>query len=153
MSQCSRSRPSGQQEMAGSSHHCNTTVQPGKEETWEWHPGGLGLSAAGVTLSIPVGFPPPFVPQPRTPAQPSLFAKDLEVANVENAPPCGGFLSLYGGKMRQNMMRVTVPPPPLGSSYCTGLKGGLAAGKSKSRLWPCGVSDPRTRCPGSGTTN
>ena len=59
------------------------------------------LQGADGTLSVPGGLLPPFVPQPHTPAQTSLFAKDLEVATEETACSCGGFLSLYGEKQAE----------------------------------------------------
>lgn len=58
-------------------------------------PGAVGADG---TLSVPGGFSPSFVPQSHTPAQISLFAKDLEVAAAETTRPCGGFLSLSGEK-------------------------------------------------------
>lgn len=117
LSQCSRSRPVGPERWRA--------LPASRHDSAAWERGGMGmaprqprLQGADGTLSVPGGFPPPFVPQPHTPAQTSLFAKDLEVATAETACPCGGFLSLYGEK--QGRMRATVPPPPLGSSHLTG---------------------------------
>ena len=117
LSQCSRFRPVGPER--------GRALPASRHDSAAWGRGGMGvaprqprLQGADGTLSVPGGLLPPFVPQPHTPAQTSLFAKDLKVAAAETTRPFGGFLNLYGDK--QGRMRATVPPPPLGSSHRTG---------------------------------
>lgn len=147
-SQLSRSRPLGPERLR--------TLPASRHDNAAWERGGMGVAprwpqAVGMdgTLSVPGGFPPPFAPQPCTPAQTSLFAKRKWL--LQRLPIPVEVFWVFMGETRQNEGDSPSSTPWFIPSHR--MKRRLAADQSKSRLWPSRISGPRTRRTGSRTAS
>lgn len=116
----------------------------------------LGLSRAEMTLSVLVVSHHSLSLQTFRSTSPAYLPSDpfslkIRRGPCRECPALQRFPECLWWVMRQNLMKVAVHSPPLGTYCDTERKGSLAADQSKSSLWPCRVPSPRIRYTGLGT--